>query len=374
MTKKSKKSKRSTTNGELFIANSLAFGDRLKFVDNARTQLINNPDSFPDVELVPITTDKSDNRSILTHRAILSAKSPVLKQFFKDILKSPTKNNAIVRVPLSFDYETVMAFVEFSYANAARLKLKNLVNLISFSVCYGCTDLMELCKSYCRYKTQKVVENSQDDDDTSLTSYRPKPNPLIIIDCVIATYDEKFMREILLELLPKIRICHLTENAMVQTSFGTMRVLLSSDELLIDEIELIEFYTKWAFLHGQSFNDDKIGRKIEKCIDGQIIFNHQVELGRMSPIAPQLNSLPNSSESLGSEILNETNEDISNLLRYYLLDDQELDILKATNAIPEKALTLTRYVKKHVGDFQGFGLKRRQGTKQRSHFDELGIQ
>ena len=94
----------------------------------------------------------------------------------------------------------------------------------------------------------------------------------------------------------------------------------------------------------------------------------------MSPIAPQLNSLPDSSESLCSSVLIETNEDISNLLRYYLLDDQELDSLKATNAIPEKALTLTRYVKNNVEDFQGFGLKRRQGTKKRSHFEELGIQ
>jgi hypothetical protein len=94
MTKKSKKSKRSTTNAELFIANSLAFGDRLKFVNNARTQLINNLDSFSDVELVPFTTDKSDNRTILTHRAILSSKSPVLKQFFKDILKSPPKKQS----------------------------------------------------------------------------------------------------------------------------------------------------------------------------------------------------------------------------------------------------------------------------------------
>jgi len=159
MTKKSKKSKRPASNGELFIANSLAFGDRLKFVENARSQLINNPDSFPDIELVPIATDKSVNRTILTHRAILSAKSPVLKQFFKDVLKSPPKNTnllppLLLRVPISFDHDTVMAFVEFSYANAARLKLKNLVNLISFSVCYGCTELMELCKSYCRYKTQ----------------------------------------------------------------------------------------------------------------------------------------------------------------------------------------------------------------------------
>ena len=158
MTKKSKKSKRPASNGELFIANSLAFGDRLKFVENARSQLINNPDSFPDIELVPIATDKSVNRPILAHRAILSAKSPVLKQFFKDVLKSPPKNTNLLplplRVPISFDHETVMAFVEFSYANAARLKLKNLVNLISFSVCYGCIELMELCKSYCRYKTQ----------------------------------------------------------------------------------------------------------------------------------------------------------------------------------------------------------------------------
>ena len=84
---------------------------------------------------------------------------PVLKQFFKDVLKSPPKNNnllppLLLRVPISFDHDTVVAFVEYSYANAARLKLKNLVNLISFSVCYGCTELMELCKSYCRYKTQ----------------------------------------------------------------------------------------------------------------------------------------------------------------------------------------------------------------------------
>ena len=53
MTKKSKKSKRPASNGELFIANSLAFGDRLKFVENARSQLIHNSDSFPDIELVP---------------------------------------------------------------------------------------------------------------------------------------------------------------------------------------------------------------------------------------------------------------------------------------------------------------------------------
>ena len=91
MTKKSKKSKsRSTTsNGELFISNSLAFGDRIKFVENARTQLINNPDSFPDVELLPLN---NKNKTILAHRAILAANSPVLKQFFKDSEKMKSTN------------------------------------------------------------------------------------------------------------------------------------------------------------------------------------------------------------------------------------------------------------------------------------------
>ena len=271
-------------------------------------------------------------------------------------MKNSTKksSNQIQKIPISFDYDTVLAFVEFSYSNAAKLKLKNLVNIISLSVCYGCKELMELCKSYCRYKTQKVIENSMHDNETSLSSYKPKPNPLVIIDCAVATYDENFLKEILSELLVRIRRFHLTENSLVQISFPAMKLILSSDQILVDEIDLIEFYMKWAFLHEEyrPIGDD---------------FNCE------SSVDPLLNSLPASEKSVSfcSE-LNQV-EDISGLLRFYLLDDAELDILKATNAISEKTLKMTRYVKNHFEYFQDLGLKRRQGTKIRPHFSDLGI-
>ena len=113
MTKKSKKSKHrlATTNGELFMASGLAFGDRLAFVEDARANLINNPESFPDVEVY----SNESAIPILAHRAILAAKSPVLKQFFRDCEKGKKTGNSRIKLQLEFGHDAVTAFVEVCY-------------------------------------------------------------------------------------------------------------------------------------------------------------------------------------------------------------------------------------------------------------------
>merc|ERR1711976_1001606 len=232
------------------MASGLAFGERLAFVEDARANLINNPESFPDVEVY----SNESAIPILAHRAILASKSPVLKQFFRDCEKGKKTGSSRIKLQLEFGLDAVTAFVEVCYVNAAHLKLKYLESAIELAVCYGCRSFLDLCKSYCRYKTQKVIENelpgeTNDGYNTSLSSYKPKPNPLTIVECAVCTMDPSFIKEILQELLHRIRPCHLTEASLVKVSYNTMRILLSSDELLLDELELIEFYVKWASLH-----------------------------------------------------------------------------------------------------------------------------
>ena len=213
---------------------------------------------------------------------------------------------------------------------------------------------IEICESYIRYKIQKVIENSVHDDETKLSSYKSKPNPLVLIECALFCHDEVFINLVLDQLLNKIRVCHLNENSLSQISFDTMKILLSADEILIDEMDLIEYFQKW------------------KMVSDGSVAKSKAKIGSDWASIPELKSLPESSDEY-DKILNRSTDDISNLLRYYLLDADELDILKTTEAISEKELKMTMYLKSRATDFKDIGLKRRQGSKIRPHFAELGI-
>jgi len=347
MSRKSKKSKKRRdfeTTGAFVNGSGQVFGDREEFLLNARLNLIDNPESFPDVQ---VFCADQPLKPIAVHRCILASRSPVFRQLFQESRYKSGKGlfpGVAVKVCLEYEYETVMAMLDFMYANTVQVKLKHLAPLVELSLCYGLQELTDLCLAYAGIKLEKL-QNSSDPETNKAPAteihapqirHKSSPNPLYLIQTAVSAIKLDFLKTLMDKIPQYIRTEHFeSSHVLTQLTSEALKILLSSDKLKIDEYDLARIYASWYVLHGQGSIDE--------------------------------NSKSHGSNSKSSLPVT--------AIRFFLLSRDEIAALEQSyeHCFPKDTLSKARALHDEIdsGALNEEVLRKRAGTRDRDHFVKL---
>jgi len=351
MTKKAKKSKKQReleTLGTFVNAHGQIYGDRERFLREARSSLINNEKTYPDVQ---IFCSGRPREPILVHRCILASKSPVFRQVFLEFARKGANQNLYpgfaVKLCLEYDYDTVMSMMDYMYANALQVKLKNLPALVEIALSYGIHYLVDLCLSYAGMKLEKLRNALLTASAETLTNETPiapstrhknTPNPLYLIQTGVSAMRPDFLQMLMSVAPAALRIEHFQSSVLTQLSADAFQLLLSSDDLQIDEFDLVKLFANWYVLHASSQQGEN-GRKM-------------------------------------SNTENQQNTKVLEGLRFYLLSRNELDKLEKEleHCVSPTAFEKAKVFHNTIEAHHDVVLRKRYGTLDREHFEKLKVQ
>lgn len=386
MTKKSKK----TRKHQLLVC-----GDPLQFYNENRTNLVNNPHAFPDVELYAAN---KPHKPIYAHRAVLASKSPVFAQLFQEqqsVKNSPIKltieivgkkifakifrrqdsyaegppvmtptptptqifhENFCQQFCTEFSYDSILILLHFLYSNCCEMKVKSLVQLMELSICYGMLPLQETCLEFAKAKIEKFVSRTDENSQSPPSAARGVSNPLYLFQTCISSGREEMIRLGLDKLLKSLSADHFDNStALAQVSVEALQIILSANDLNIDEVVLAKIFANWKMLTG--------GGPVSITNATPIPFITQLPGSNNSSLVttPSLESNPR---------MNGGTFSVASFLRLHLLTNDELKKLQEDygHAIPGRCFERAWRILSNPASFR---LQKRVGTTVRGHFDQF---
>ena len=256
---------------------------------------------------IPRTTSQLQNlmlspiQPIYAHKAILSSKSPVFAILFfqhqarlekhmnsrkytndtqiiinergeKELIHMQMEPKEVydlitkpLKIYLEYRSEVVLTVLDFIYTNCCQLSYELLPDVLDMSIAFGLKDLSNTCikyaKSLLNAQTQTQMNHNNNDDRSSINSsenYRSDQliNPLYIIQLAEISLNSSFKNYVAKNVIKLLTPRHFeNRDALSILSVEAFRAILSSDDLHIDELKLIEIYLLWCHLSNYELLD-----------------------------------------------------------------------------------------------------------------------
>ncbi|XP_070563955.1 BTB/POZ domain-containing protein 19-like [Ptychodera flava] len=213
-------------------------GDITLFAKEMR-KLINQKE-MSDVKFVIGET----RRTIYAHRCILSSRCEVFRAMFSDQAASG-EDSTVPFVLSDVDSEIFLAVLEFIYTNCVTLNSKIAIDVLASSIEYGLDELRRLCNDY--LVDTLAVNNACEAMQAAVT------------------YGQDQLRETCLGFIENNTKTVFKTKGFHEMSEEALCVVLESDKLLLDELEILACIKEWA-----TVNSVVLGRKIEPVAENVI--------------------------------------------------------------------------------------------------------
>lgn len=219
------------------------FGNATEFARQMK-MLVNNKD-LHDIQFLIGPSRKK----IFAHRCILSGRCEVFKAMFVDHIQ---KNGPIEKdVPFVLSDMTVevfLAMMEFIYTNSVALSPKIAIDVLATALEYGLDDLKHLCEDY-------------------LVTTLDSTNACDRIQAA-QTYRLDGLKQKTLEYIEANTKAVFDTKAFEELSEDTLCTILSSDNLMMDEADVLQAVLRWANVNSAASSKrlHQIGRDVVKCV------------------------------------------------------------------------------------------------------------
>nr|XP_006822716.1 PREDICTED: BTB/POZ domain-containing protein 19-like [Saccoglossus kowalevskii] len=213
-------------------------GDISLFAREMR-KLINHKD-MSDVKFVV----GENRRTIFAHRCVLSSRCEVFRAMFSDQAASG-EDNTVPFILSDVDPEIFLAVLEFIYTNCVTLSGKIAVDVLASSIEYGLDELKKLCVEY-------LIES------LSVT------NACYAMHAAV-TYGQDELRESCLKFIEENTKSVFKTDGFHEMSDESLSVVLESDRLLLDEMDILSCVKQWALVNSAVVHK-KIGIVAESVI------------------------------------------------------------------------------------------------------------
>ncbi|XP_032807749.1 BTB/POZ domain-containing protein 19 isoform X1 [Petromyzon marinus] len=194
--------------------------------------------SYADITLVI----GSERQEVRAHRCVLAARSDALAAMLSHSAAASDGTALCLALP-DVCSATFPAFLEFVYTNRVALRAANVLDLLTYAIEFGVEDLRQLCVRHllselnsgmaCEALQASVVYGQKELRDSSVH------------------FIEKHVRDVV------------RTPGFWELSDHALSVLLQSDELDIDEADLITAVTQWA-----NVNSAVLGEPVSKVAQG----------------------------------------------------------------------------------------------------------
>ncbi|XP_064625236.1 BTB/POZ domain-containing protein 19-like [Lineus longissimus] len=166
-------------------------------------------------------------KTVYAHKCILAARCEVFRAMFVDQAKSPLTDSQEVPFVLSdVTPEIFLTVLEFIYTNCATISGKIVVDILGSAIEYGLDDLRKLCVTY-------MLENMS------------ASNACEAMQAAV-TYGQDDLRERTLSYIEQNTANVLRSKTFHEMSDDAVCIVLKSDRLLIDELDVLSAVREWA--------------------------------------------------------------------------------------------------------------------------------
>jgi len=161
------------------------------------------------------------------HRCILAARSQAFKQMLEDIFDEPY---------LISDMHPDIFFIilQFIYTNCCQINMKNVMHLLPAAMEYGMSDLVKICEEYIGESI--TIDTACDAMQAAVTF------GLDHFKRTLLSFFEQHTKEIF------------SSKSFNELSDSTLAYILQSDELTMDEGELLKAVKGWAVVNSLATN------------------------------------------------------------------------------------------------------------------------
>ncbi|KAK7099811.1 BTB/POZ domain-containing protein 19-like [Littorina saxatilis] len=219
------------------------FGDAGEFAKQMK-MLVNNKD-LHDIQFLIGPARKK----VYAHRCILSGRCEVFRAMFVD---HTHKNGPIEKdVPFVLSdmaAEVFLAMLEFIYTNCVTLSQKTAIDVMATALEYGLDDLKLLCEDY-------LVDTLDPKNSCDRTQ-------------AAQTYRLDDLKRKTLEYIEENTKSVFDSKGFEELSEDTVCLILASDNLMLDELEIYQSVRRWANVNAvvAGLKIDQIGREAVKRV------------------------------------------------------------------------------------------------------------
>ena len=310
---------------------------------------INNSSRFSDIQSDVSFDDSIDaKRSVSAHKVILSAASPLFYKMFQGNWKE--KGSKRLPIPGGFRFEVFRTVISFLYGEQVEVEEDSLLEL------YKAAHYLQM-------------DNLKDAITEGLKTWSLSSKSLIVRLCELVRSDnEKEKREMkddtlyqaCLHYLVK-NIAHLASTATFEDlSYKTIEDILNSEDITIDEIDLLEFLKQWVERH-MNVHDSSSSLKIEEI---RALFS-KIRYGTIPYhlLVTKVTSIPFTSGTQFGEVIKQHNVDfdrdwVENNLKLFTSRREQNPVLVFFPLTCEHETQVMRHVgsgKVHISNGGAFG-------------------
>ncbi|XP_077981578.1 BTB/POZ domain-containing protein 19-like [Glandiceps talaboti] len=183
-------------------------------------------------------------RTVFAHRCILSTRCEVFRAMFSDQAASG-EDSTVPFVLSDVDPDIFLAVLEFLYTNCVTLNGKIAIEVLASSIEYGLDDLRRLCVEY--LIDTLAVNNACEAMQAAVT------------------YGQDELRETCLEFTENNTKTVFKTKGFHEMSEEAMSVVLESDSLSLDELDILACVREWA-----TVNSVVLGKQIAEVAENVI--------------------------------------------------------------------------------------------------------
>ncbi|KAF6036692.1 BTBD19 [Bugula neritina] len=167
-----------------------------------------------------------NRKAIYGHRILLSARCDVFRAMFLDQASQQNADKEVPFVLSDITPDIFLAVLEFIYTNCVTLNSKNAIDILGSAIEFGLDELRKLCSQY-------LVDNLGIN------------NACDVMQAAV-TFQQDDLREKALRFIQDNTTSVFRTKGFHEMTDDAMSVVLQSDHLNIDEMEIIDAVREWA--------------------------------------------------------------------------------------------------------------------------------